>query len=118
MAQGPFGPGAGARIGNPPVASRLALPAPLAAGLHELFDDLADRQHGPADEAVRTDEEPIEDMAATELARGIVDRRRGQVTAWRVARKQVPDGCAAVREQAVAVRDAAHDLGRVRRVVG
>src|SRR2546428_12744355 len=104
-------------MGKPPVASRLDLPAPLAAGLHELFDDLADRQHGPADEAVRTDEEPIEDMAATDLARGIVDRRRGPVTAGRAARKQAPDGCAAVREQAGAVREAAHDLARVRRGV-
>src|SRR2546422_11534446 len=110
MAQGPFGPGARERIGKPPVASRLDLPAPLAAGLHELFDDLADRQHGPADEAVRTDEEPIEDMAATELERGIVDRRRGQGAACRVARKQGPAGCAAGREPAVAVRDPAQDL--------
>src|SRR5438132_858791 len=117
MAQEHVRRGARERIGKTPVASRLDLPARLAAGLHELFDDLADRQHGPADEAVRTDEEPIEDMAATELARGIVDRRRGQVAACRVARKQVADGCAAVREQAVAVRDPAHDLARVRRVV-
>src|SRR2546428_12032412 len=87
MAQEHVRRGARERIGKPPVASRLDLPAPLAAGLHELFDDLADRQHGPADEAVRTGEEPIEGKAATEAARRIAGRSRGDVTACCVAPK-------------------------------
>src|SRR2546428_12000608 len=70
MAQEHVRRGARERIGKPPVASRLDLPAPLAAGLHELFDDLADRQHDPADQAVRTDEETTEAMGGTGVARG------------------------------------------------
>src|SRR2546428_5701354 len=50
MAQEHVRRGARERIGKPPVASRLDLPAPLAAGPPELFYEPADRQPRPPGE--------------------------------------------------------------------
>src|SRR5207302_546470 len=80
--------------------------------------DLADRQQGPADVAVRTDEEPVEDVASADLLCWIVERRRGQEASRRVARQQIADRRATLGKQAVAVRDPTHDLARVFGMVG
>ena len=86
-------------------------------GLHELLDDLADRQQRPSDVAVRTDEEPIEDVAAADLPRRIVKRRGGEEASRRIAGDEIADRGTAVREKAVAVRDSTHDLACVLGVV-
>src|SRR5438477_63225 len=85
--------------------------------LNELFDYLADRQQRPTHVAVRADEEPVEHVAAADLLRGIVERRRRQEASWCVAGEKIPDRSAALREQAISIRDPPLDLASVFGVV-
>ena len=89
-----------------------------ACRLHDLLGDLADREHDPPQVAVRTQEPPVEHVAAAKLACRIIDRRRGEVAAARVAREQVAHRRSAAGEQAGAVGNPFLDLARVRGMVG
>src|SRR5205814_1959234 len=88
-----------------------------SSSLDQLLDHFADRQQRPADVAVRTDEEPVEDVAAPDLLCRIVERRGGEEASRRIAREQIADRRATVRQQTGAVRDPTHDLARIFGVV-
>src|SRR5205823_4480919 len=95
---------------------KAARPAELGPGrprLDKLFEDLADREQRPPDVAVRTDEEPVEDVTAADLPRRIVERRRREEAPRRIAGQEIADRSAAVREETVAVRYPPHDLARI-----
>src|SRR5205814_5423831 len=90
---------------------KAARPAELGPGrprLDKLFEDLADREQRPPYVAVRTDEEPVEDVTAADLPRRIVERRRCEEAPRRIAGEEIADRSAAVREETVAVRYPPH----------
>src|SRR5439155_12951208 len=90
---------------------------PLPARLPQLLARLAERQEHGAGERERTDEEVEPTLRRTQRPAGVAEMGHRDDALRGVAREQVANAYAAAGEQALAVRQAALDLGRVGRSV-
>ena len=90
--------------------------APRPPRLVALLDELAQEQRERPEVPGRAEEEAHERLALAEAPRALRERRRREVGPRRVAGHEVADADAVVRQQALAVRHPAHDLGGVGRV--
>ena len=99
---------------HPAVHLGLDAGAPRPPRLEALLDELAEEQGERAQVAARAEEEAEERLAVADALRLVLDRGGREVRARRVAGHEVADARAVVRQQALAVGDAADDLARRR----